>query len=70
MWTSTALASEHRPYRGKVWRLVEGQHRISTSRLASDSATQALLEELAEDGKPQVPESARSEEHTSELQSH
>jgi hypothetical protein len=59
MWTSTALASEHRPYRGKVWRLVEGQHRISTNRLASDSATQALLEELAEEVKPQVPEAAR-----------
>lgn len=59
MWTSTALASEHRPYRGKVWRLVEGQHRISTNRLASDSTTQALLEELAEEVKPQVPEAAR-----------
>ena len=59
MWTSTALASEHRAYRGKIWRLVEGQHRISTNRLGSDSATQALLEELAEEVKPTVPESAR-----------
>lgn len=59
MWTSTALASEHRAYHGKVWRLVEGQHRISTNRLASDSAMQALLEELAEEVKPTVPESAR-----------
>jgi len=59
MWTSTALASEHRAYRGKIWRLVEGQHRISTNRLASDSAAQALLEELAEEVKPTVPENAR-----------
>jgi hypothetical protein len=59
MWTSTALASEHRAYRGRIWRLVEGQHRISTNRLASDSAAQALLEDLAEEVKPQVPESAR-----------
>ena len=59
MWTSTELASEQRPYRGKIWRLVEGQHRISTNRLASDSDTQALLEELAEEVKPTVPESAR-----------
>jgi len=59
MWTSTALASEHRVYRGKIWRLVEGQHRISTNRLASDSATQAFLEELAEEVKPELPESAR-----------
>lgn len=59
MSTSTALASEHRPYRGKIWRLVEGQHRISTSRLAETRATQALLEELAEEVKPAVPEAAR-----------
>lgn len=59
MWTSTALASEHRAYHGTIWRLVEGQHRISTNRLAPDSATQALLEELAEEVKPTVPEAAR-----------
>jgi len=59
MWTSTALASEHRTYQGAVWRLVEGQHRISTNRLARDGATQALLEELAEEVKPMVPEGAR-----------
>ena len=59
MWTSTALTSEHRDYRGTVWRLVEGQHRISTNRLASDRATQDLLEVLAEEVKPRVPESAR-----------
>ena len=59
MWTSTALVSEHRAYRSKIWRLVEGQHRISTNRLASDAATQALLEELAEEVKPTVPQSAR-----------
>jgi hypothetical protein len=59
MWTSIALASEHRPYQGTVWRLVEGQHRISTNRLARDGATQALLEELAEEVKPTVPQGAR-----------
>ncbi|MFN3458319.1 MAG: RES family NAD+ phosphorylase [Novosphingobium sp.] len=59
MWTSTALASEHRPYRGKVWRLVEAQHRISTNRLARNLADQEALEELAEEVKPQVPVAAR-----------
>lgn len=59
MWTSTALASEHRAYAGQVWRVVEAQHRISTSRLATGLAEQHLLEELAEEVKPQVPESAR-----------
>ena len=58
MWTSTALASEHRGYAGTVWRVVEAQHRISTARLASGLAEQALLEELAEAVKPQLPASA------------
>ncbi|WP_343613259.1 hypothetical protein [Novosphingobium sp.] len=59
MWTSTALASEHRAYQGTIWRLVEGQHRISTNRPARDGAIQALLAELAEEVKQMVPECAR-----------
>jgi hypothetical protein len=59
MWTSTALASEQRAYAGQVWRVVEAQHRISTHRLATGLAEQALLEELADEVKPQVPHSAR-----------
>jgi hypothetical protein len=59
MWTSTALASEHRRYRGTVWRLVEAQHRISTNRLARDLAEQEVLELLAEEVKPQLPSGAR-----------
>ena len=48
MWTPTALASEARDYLGKVWRLVEAQHRISTNRLAGSLDDQARLEALAE----------------------
>ncbi len=59
MWTSTALASEHRRYGGTVWRLVEAQHRISTNRLARSLDEQETLERLAEEVKPQVPESAQ-----------
>jgi hypothetical protein len=59
MWTSTALASEHRHYAGVVWRVVEAQHRISTNRLATDHVTQAVLEELADEVKPPLPESAQ-----------
>lgn len=59
MWTSTALASEHRRYEGRVWRLVEAQHRISTNRLAASRAEQEQLELLAEDVKPRLPASAR-----------
>ncbi|MBS3927832.1 MAG: RES family NAD+ phosphorylase [Sphingomonadales bacterium] len=59
MWTSTALASEHRRYAGEVWRVVEAQHRISTNRLAASGEEQALLEDLVEEIKPRLPEAAR-----------
>jgi len=58
MWTPGALASEHRSYRARVWRVVEAQHRISTGRLVSDPAAQALLEHLADEVKPALPASA------------
>lgn len=59
MWTSTELASEHQPYNGRVWRVVEAQHRISTNRLATNLDDQHTLEHLAEEVKPQIPESAK-----------
>jgi hypothetical protein len=59
MWTSTALASEHRSYSGEVWRVVEAQHLISTNRLTASAAEQALLEDLVEEVKPRLPASAR-----------
>ncbi|WP_343061170.1 RES family NAD+ phosphorylase [Novosphingobium flavum] len=58
MWTSTALASEHRHYAGEVWRVVEAQHRISTNRLSINRDEQSLLEELIEEIKPRLPASA------------
>lgn len=59
MWTSTALASEHRSYAGEVWRVVEAQHRISTNRLAASAEEQSLLEDLVEEIKPRLPEAAQ-----------
>lgn len=59
MWTSSELASEFRPYRRSVVRIVEAQHRISTNRLADNAEDQALLEELADEVKPPLPQSAR-----------
>jgi hypothetical protein len=59
MWTPSALASEFRPYKGRVWRVVEAQHRISTNRLSATLEQQRLLEELAEAVKPDLPSSAR-----------
>ncbi|MBA2932674.1 RES family NAD+ phosphorylase [Sphingomonas sp. CGMCC 1.13654] len=52
-------AADVRPYAGKVWRIVEAQHRISTNRLADDAADQRLLEDLAEEAKPSLPLAAR-----------
>lgn len=51
--------AEFRLYRGKVWRLVEAQHRISTNRIAASAADQALLEALVDAVKPTIPTAAR-----------
>lgn len=59
MWTATELASEAGGYKKKVWRVVEAQHRISTSRLCQDLGQQKRLEELAESAKPKIPPEAR-----------
>ena len=59
MWTPSELASEAGSYGRRVIRVVEAQHRISTNRLAANAADQALLEALADEVKPSLPESAR-----------
>lgn len=59
MWTPTELASELRPYRRTVWRVVEAQHRISTNRLADGLEDQQRLEELADAAKPDLPRAAQ-----------
>jgi hypothetical protein len=56
IWTPGALRSEFRPYRGKAWRLVEAQHRVSTLKLVGSLAEQAVLEDILEATKPPVPE--------------
>lgn len=55
----TPSAREFRAYRGKLWRIVEAQHRISTNRLATGTDDQALLEQLVEEVKPVLPAAAR-----------
>jgi hypothetical protein len=59
MSTPSALASEITPYDGRVIRIVEAQHRISTNRLAGNAGDQQLLEALADEVKPNLPEAAR-----------
>lgn len=58
MWTPTALASEFRPSQGTAWRVVEGQHRLSTRKLVATQHDQELLENILEASKPPVPRAA------------
>lgn len=60
MSTPFELASEAAPYRGRVIRIVEAQHRIATNRLTASAADQVLLEALANDVKPALPPAAQS----------
>lgn len=58
-WTPDALSSELQPYRGRVWRVVEAQHRVSTLKLVDTLDEQQLLEDLLERTKPVVPPECR-----------
>jgi len=55
IWTPDALSSEFQTYSGNCWRLVEAQHRVSTLKLVDNLAEQALLEDLIESSKPDLP---------------
>ena len=57
--TSTDL----RPYRARLYRMVEAQHRISTDRLVAGIAEQEVLERLIEAAKPAMPPEARGLHH-------
>jgi len=59
IWTPDALSSEVRAYRGRCWRLVEAQHRVSTLKLVDTLDEQTLLEDLIEETKPSVPVECR-----------
>ncbi len=54
-WTPDALSSEAVRLEGKYWRMVEAQHRVSTLKLVDTLHDQALLEDLIEETKPQIP---------------
>jgi hypothetical protein len=55
IWTPDALGSEASPLQGRVWRLVEAQHQVSTLKLTDSLAEQGILENLIERSKPPVP---------------
>ena len=58
-WTPAAVASELLRWQGALWRAVEAQHRVATSRLVDTLQEQALLEQLLDDAKPVAPDSPR-----------
>jgi hypothetical protein len=58
-WTPGALSSEAVPLARKCWRLVEAQHVVSTLKLVDTLDEQALLENLIEETKPQIPVECR-----------
>lgn len=43
------------PLSAKPWRIVEGQHVVSTRRLVDSAEEQALLEEMIDSAKPKMP---------------
>lgn len=44
------------PFRGNLWRVIEGQYRASTTRIVDTDNEQSVLEEVLEAAKPPVPE--------------
>ena len=56
-------ADDLRPYRARLFRIVEAQHRISTDRLVDDLVEQDVLERLIDEVKPTIPPEARGLHH-------
>jgi RES domain len=59
IWTQDALQSSITKLKGKCWRVVEAQHRISTMKITDTLAEQAVLEDLLEETKPLIPKECR-----------
>lgn len=57
--TQAPSTSDFITYQATVFRMVEAQHRISTSRLTDSLAEEERLERLVEEVKPPMPEMAR-----------
>ena len=53
--TPAELLSETRAISCKVWRMVEAQHIVSTSKIVDTMAEQSLLEDILEESKPPIP---------------
>jgi hypothetical protein len=63
MPTPPARASDAKPYRRTVWRVVEQQSRPATMPLVDTLAEQDLLEQVIEESKPAIPANCRRLDH-------
>jgi hypothetical protein len=59
-WTPAELSSKAQEHSFKVWRMVEAQHLVSTSKIVDTRAEQELLEDILEERKPPIPKDADS----------
>ena len=57
-WTPAELSSKAQNLSFKVWRMVEAQHLVSTSKIVDTMAEQELLEDILEERKPPIPKDA------------
>ncbi|MDX1388113.1 MAG: RES family NAD+ phosphorylase [Acidobacteriota bacterium] len=55
IWTRCGGRANRRRLGGRVWRVVEGQHVVSTRKLVDNLEEQEILEDLIESSKPPVP---------------
>ena len=56
--TPAELLSKAQDISCKVWRMVEAQHLVSTTKIVDTMAEQVLLEDVLEESKPPVPKEA------------
>lgn len=56
IWTRCAGRSRAARLEGRAWRVVEGQHLLSTRQLVDSTAEHDLLERLLDDHKPPLPQ--------------
>ena len=58
LWKRCGGSAHLRRISGKAWRVVEGQHVISTRKLVDSAEEQRILEELIDESKPPLPDDA------------
>ncbi|MDX1388660.1 MAG: RES family NAD+ phosphorylase [Acidobacteriota bacterium] len=58
IWTRCGGRANRRRLGGRAWRVVEGQHVVSTRKLVDNLEEQEILEDLIESSKPPVPRGA------------